>query len=227
MKEELQNYLSSIGSDNLKKFNSKIINTKYEILGINIPKLRSIAKSISKIEFLNLYQICDYKTFEEVMLLGLLIGYIKDYSKMEEVLFNFIPYIDNWAISDALVSNLKIIKDNKEKGICLVNKLINSDYEYSVRVGIVILINYYVKEEYIDEIFKIIKEVKIDSYYVNMAISWLLAECFVVDKIKVCNYLCKCNNKFIVNKTISKINDSRKVSIEDKKWIRDKIRKSA
>ena len=42
------NYLKSISENFYKEFSEKITFTKYEILGIRLPKLRSIAKEISK-----------------------------------------------------------------------------------------------------------------------------------------------------------------------------------
>ena len=43
---DIVNYLISIKDDKYKEFNLKIINTKYEILGIKMPILRKIAKQI-------------------------------------------------------------------------------------------------------------------------------------------------------------------------------------
>ena len=64
--KEYINYLKSIKEEDYKKFHSKLCFTKYEILGIRVPILRKIAKSISKTnidEFLNL---CNSKYYEEI-----------------------------------------------------------------------------------------------------------------------------------------------------------------
>ena len=47
-------YLKSVREESYKEFSEKITFTKYEILGIRLPKLRSIAKEIKK---------GDYRTF--------------------------------------------------------------------------------------------------------------------------------------------------------------------
>ena len=51
------NYLKSNSENSYKEFSEKITFTKYEMLGIRLPKLRSIAKEISK---------SDYKSFLKI-----------------------------------------------------------------------------------------------------------------------------------------------------------------
>ena len=41
-------YLKSLNEKNYQEFSSKVIKSKYELLGIRIPTLRKIAKEISK-----------------------------------------------------------------------------------------------------------------------------------------------------------------------------------
>ena len=59
-----------------------------------------------------------------------------------------------------------------------------------------------------------------DYYYVNMAIAWLLCECFIKHQDITLKYLENNNlNKFTINKCISKIKDSYRVSREMKGYI--------
>ena len=75
-------------------------------------------------------------------------------------------------------------------------------------------------DEYLDCIFKLIDEIELDKYYVNMGISWLLCECFIKYRDKTLEYLLKSQvNTFTFNKTISKIRDSYRVSKEDKLYL--------
>ena len=54
-----------------------------------------------------------------------------------------------------------------------------------------------------------------------MAISWLLAECFVKFRTKILDLLkSKKLSPFVQNKTISKIRESLKVSKEDKELVK-------
>ena len=74
------------------------------------------------------------------------------------------------------------------------------------------------EEKYLEEIFKLIDKIKLDKYYVNMGIAWLLCECFTKYPTETLNFLLKSQiNTFTFNKTISKIRESFRVSNEMKK----------
>ena len=53
-------YLEKISDEKTKAFNSKIINTKYEILGIKTPILKLIAKDISKTNIFFIFNVLIY-----------------------------------------------------------------------------------------------------------------------------------------------------------------------
>ncbi len=134
--------------------------------------------------------------------------------------YKYLDLIDNWAITDTFCNSLKIVNQNKEFFWDISKKLINSTKVYHIRVGLVLLLNYYGEEEYIQSIIKLLDEIQNDEYYVNMAMAWLVCEIFI--KFPDCGmkYL-KHNklNKFTINKSISKIRDSYRVSNEIKKEI--------
>ena len=67
-----------------------------------------------------------------------------------------------------------------------------------------------------------INSINREEYYINMAIAWLVSVCFVKYRNKTFKYL-KDNklNKFTYNKSIQKIIESYRVSIEDKDVLRN------
>lgn len=216
--QELINYLVSIKEERYKLFNLKLITTKYEMLGIRIPILRKLAKQISKTDFKPLFDLFNDEYYEVVLLEGLLLSYIEDYNEFKSRFLKYVLKVDNWAICDTVINSFKIISKNKEDGLDLVRILISSDLEFSKRVGFVILLNFYVSLEYLDIIFNFIKKCDIDYYYVNMAISWLLCECYVKFTNETYKFIESYKlNDFILRKTISKVNDSYRVSELDKK----------
>lgn len=220
--KELINYLVSIKEEKYKLFNLKLITTKYEILGIRIPILRKLAKQISKTDFKPLLDLFNDEYYEVVLLEGLILSYIEDYNEFKSRLLKYVLKVDNWAICDTVINGFKIISKNKELGLDLVKILISSNLEFSKRFGFVILLNFYVSSEYLDVIFKYVKSCDTDDYYVNMAISWLLCECYVKFTSETYNFI-KTNklNDFILRKTISKVNDSYRVSLLDKERLRE------
>ena len=76
-------------------------------------------------------------------------------------------------------------------------------------------------ENNVSDILRFIKTFENETeYYVNMAVAWLISECFVKFR-DITMPLFENNNlnKFIINKAISKCRDSYRVSEEDKELL--------
>ena len=221
--EEIINQLNELKDEEYKEFHKKLCNTKYEILGVRLPLLRDIAKKLSKDNWREFILNSKDNFYEEVMIQALVIGYAK--IEIEEVLKYLdiiIPKIDNWAICDSMCNNLKITNKFKEQMWTYITKEIETKEEYSVRFGYVMMLNYFIEEKYINEIFKIIDRNKEEKYYIQMAIAWLLSCIYIKFPNETISYLE--NSKldvFTYNKSLQKINESYRVNKEEK----DKIKK--
>ena len=212
--------LKRIREEEYKKFSESITFTKYEILGIRLPKLRSIAKEISKGDISSFLKVVKHNYYEEVMLSLLVIANIKDINELMKYFYQYISLIDNWALCDTFCNSLKIVSKNKEYFLEVIDKLIKSNKTYDIRVGLILLLCYYVEEEYLGLIFNYLENIKSNEYYVNMAEAWLLCEIFVKYESIGLKYLENNKlNKFTINKSISKIRDSYRVSKEMKDYI--------
>lgn len=210
-------YLKSISEESYKKFNSKIIFTNYEMLGIRLPKLRSITKEITKGDYKAFLRISGNTYYEEVMIYLLVVASLKSLDELMLYWDKALSLIDNWALCDSFCGSLKIVEKNKDYFLNVIDKLLKSKEVYNIRVGFVLLLNYYVSDEYLDLIFKYLDDIKSDEYYINMAKAWLLCEVFTKYQDISLKYL-KNNklDKFTINKAISKIRDSYRVSKEVK-----------
>ena len=215
--DDFVKYLVSIKDEKNKEFNERIIETKYEMLGIKMPVLKSIAKDISKTNFLEFFEFCEDKYYEEVMIQGLLLSYIKDDNLFLEYLHKYVFKIDSWALCDSCVLSYKIMKKSDYSDIAY--SFILDSHEYIQRVGYVILLIYYVDDDHIKDILSLCQK-ESDYYYVNMAIAWLLSVCFVKCRSNTLDLLkSKKLSPFVQNKTISKIRESFRVSKEDKELV--------
>ena len=59
------------------------------------------------------------------------------------------------------------------------------------------------------------------EYYVNMAVAWLLCDCFIKQKDSTLLFIQKNTlNPFVLNKFISKCCDSYRVSNDDKQFLK-------
>ncbi len=211
-------YLEGLKDEKTKAFNEKIINTKYKVLGIKIPILRVIAKDISKTDYKDFLDIPKSTYYEEILIEGLLLGYIEEPNEFLEYFYKYLPKIDCWALCDSPVSNFKIMKKEDFSDVCY--GLILDSREFYVRVGYVILLNYYVDSDHIKDILSISLKDS-DYYYVNMAIAWLLSICFIKFREDTLALLKeKKLSKDVQNKTISKICDSYRVTKKDKETVK-------
>ena len=88
---EFVEYLKSKQDKKYKEFHSSLVlNSQYEMIGIRVPIMREIAKEVAHTNIEEFLKVAQNKYYEEVMIQGLVISYIKD----EEV-FNkyFVEYI--------------------------------------------------------------------------------------------------------------------------------------
>ncbi len=200
-------------------FDSKILNTPSEVLGIRIPVLRTIAKILkpqAKEIVLRLTPNC----YEIFSLKGLLITEIDDVDFVLSALQNFVPTIDNWATCDLMCGDLKIVQKNREVFLDFIKNCLNDEREFVIRVGVVLLMKFYLDAENLKNTFSLLNNLNSKYYYVNMAIGWLIAEAYLVNKADTISFLknAKVSNDAI-NLGIKKIRESYRVSPVEKQEI--------
>ncbi len=214
---DLVDYLYSIQDLKYQKFHKSLLNDDIEVIGIRVPILRKIALEIAKNTGINFLNIVKHDTYEEILLHGLVLGYLKiDFDDLLPLLDEFLKYNSNWAINDITVTTLKIFKKNLEKGFIYIKKLLKKN-SWSKRFGLVLLLTYYINDEYIDEVIKISMDINSKDYYVLMANAWLISICYIKypEKIEPL-ILNKSWDIVTLKKAIGKIKDSYRVTKEDK-----------
>jgi len=218
--QQFQKSLASFEDVGYKKMNYKIIDTNYQKIGIRFPILKEIAKKISAGDFCAFLGVVDNIYYEEIMLEGLVIASMKEFNTFLFYFENYIKKLDSFILCDGVISNMKIIKNHKKLFFKKIKRYIKSKEENVIRVGLVILLEFYIEEEHIDKILKLCDRVKKDTYGVNIALANLVSECFIREKKKTTEFLRynKLNN-FTQNKIISILRDSKQVSIADKMFL--------
>ena len=209
-----------------KLFHEKLCHTKYEILGIKIPILRKITKDLVKqYDYKDIINNLNFKYYEHVMIYGLIIANVKTtYDEKIDLINEYLPFIDNWAICDTFISELKFIKNYKEKFLEYILSLLYSYEEYYLRFGIVSLLDYYIDDEHIDKVLNKMLEIKSEHYYVNMAISWCISICLIKYFDKTITFLKQNKNNFdkwTYNKALQKGIESLRISEEKKNLLRN------
>lgn len=218
----LRDTLYELSDEEYKKFHSGLCPNVNDIIGVRLPKLREIAKNIAKedvIGFLDTYK-CEF--YEEKMIYGLAIGYMKSGLETRlKYLDKFVPAIDNWAICDCTCSTYKFTNKNLEQMWKYLQKYINSQNEFEVRFACIMLMDYYLTDEYIDKVLEIYNNIKLEKYYVQMGVAWAISVAFVKYEEKTKKFLE--NNlldKFTYNKALQKLIESNRIDKETKEEIR-------
>lgn len=222
-KEEIRQELIKLADDKYRSFHSNLCPGVENILGVRLPFLRKIAKNLSKEEdYYNYLNNDDTKYYEEIMIEGLIIGYLKtDNENRFNYIKNFIPKIDNWAICDSFCNNLKFTKKNINEVWNFILPYTSSENEFDIRFAVVMILNFYIIEDYIDDVLNTLNNIHHDGYYVKMAVAWAVSYAYIDFPEKTLAFL-KNNNldNFTYNKSLQKIIESNRVSKEDKYLMR-------
>ncbi len=225
---EIQKNLKSLSDEKCKEISKKLIPNieKERTLGVRIPKLRDLAKSIAKSnKWLEYIENNQNNYTEETTLEGLIIGYLKiDEKEKIKYIKNFIEKIDNWATCDVVCSTLKF-KDKKLLWDFIL-PYSKEKSEYKIRFFAIMVLAHFIENEYINTILEIFDKIKTKDYYAQMGIAWALSIIYIKFPQITMNYFKNCNlDNFIYNKSLQKIIESNRVNKETKDIIKQIKRK--
>lgn len=253
-KVEIRKKIEALADCEYQKFHSSLLPGVDRIAGVRLPLLRKLAKEIAKEDwrnFLLLYQNSPTPPqslaphyYEETMLEGLVICYAKmTFKERLAYIENFVPKIDNWAVCDSFCCTIKDTKKHPEEMWAflqqylplrdhLSNETLQPD-EFEIRFGVVMLLDYYITEVYIERVLAILASINHNGYYVKMAVAWAISICFVKFPDQTMALLIEHQaysapvtglgaflDDFTYNKSIQKICESFRVDKEVKKKLR-------
>lgn len=220
--EDLKSELRELAEEDFRIFQLKLIPGTDNILGVRTPKLKEIAIQIAKGDWSSFLQQVENNTFEETMLEGFVIGKIKtDFETILELSKAFVAKINNWAVCDLFCSNLKSCAKNKESTWEFIQPYLSSHMEYELRFAVVLGMDYLVEEKYLDKLFESYNKIKLEAYYVKMAVAWAISLCYVKFGSQTELFLLKNNlDDFTFNKALQKIVESNRVEEATKVRIR-------
>lgn len=224
MKQKIKKELSQLQDKKYKEFHGGLCPGTENIIGVRVPVLRNYAKELLKqYDFKELMKNIDNEYYEEIMLQGMLIGLEKEeFSTILKYITNFIPKIDNWAVCDVFCAGLKITKKHKEEMWDFIQKYLKSNKEFEIRFGVVMLLDYYIEESYLNQNFEIFDSIKNTAYYVQMAVAWAISISLIKYYDETIKYLKKAKiDKFTYNKALQKGIESYRITPEQKQELRN------
>ena len=226
MKQKIKQELKQLADEKYKEFHKGLCPGTENILGVRVPVLREYAKKLSKeYDIRELLNDIDNEYYEEIMLQGMLIGLEKakdnDIENILKDIEEFVPKIDNWAVCDTFCVGLKITKKHGKEMWDFLQKYVTSDKEFEIRFGVVMILDYYITEEYLGKNFAIFNHIKSNQYYVQMAVAWAISICLIKFYDKTIEYLKQAKvDKFTYNKALQKAIESYRITEEQKTELR-------
>lgn len=230
MIQKIRQELENLVDEEYAKFNKKLCpDTNKKMLGIRVPALRKLAQKIAKQEnWKDFLKQADDNCFEEVLLQGLVIGYAKlEIDEKLQYIKWFVPKIDSWAISDTFCPTLKIKEKDLEKVWDFILPYLNSKKEFDVRFAVIMMLDYYITDEYVDQVLEKLDAISHEGYYVKMAVAWCMAEIGIKFNDKAMAYLKGENHldKFTFNKALQKMRESYRIDAKQKDELKKMKRK--
>ncbi len=204
-----------------KKFSAKLTPNIGENIGIRTPILKDFAKKESKGDYEDFFNNCKNKIYEEKLVKGFIICYIKCPIEYKlELLSDFINLIDNWALNDLVCCAFKFNKKESGTVFDFVCEYINKKGEFEKRFAVVMLLAHFIDKEHIDDVLKMLNNIYDSMFYVSMAVAWALSVCYIKFEEKTFLALKSTNlSQETLKRTVYKIKQSKRVSEDSKNKI--------
>ena len=227
MKQEIREKLFDLADVKYKEFQGNLCPGTENIIGVRVPILRNYAKELAKkYEINKLLKQIGNQYYEEIMLQGMLIGLSKQHFKtVQNQIRKFVPKIDNWAVCDVFCAGLKRTKKYKKEMWDLIQEYLSSSKEFEIRFGVVMILNYYIEKEYLENIFTILDNITSTDYYVQMAVAWAISIALIKFYEETIKYIQVAHlDTFTYNKALQKAIESYRIP-EEKKIILKRMKK--
>ena len=219
--EKIQNKLFKYQDITYREFNSKLIPNidKDKMIGVRIPDIRKIEKSLSTKEKEEFLMDLPHKYFEENMLHGIIISNMKDCDKVISELEKFLPYVDNWAVCD--IMSPRVFKKHKEELLDRIKLWISSDQTYTCRFGLEMLMTHFLDDDFKPDYLDLVAGLRSQEYYVNMMIAWFFATALTKQWEVSLPYIeARSLDDWTHNKAIQKARESLRISKERKDYLK-------
>ncbi len=144
------------------------------VRGARMPALRKLASSLRGSEeaarFLN---ELPHQSLDENQLHALLLNEIRDFEGCLAALERFLPFVDNWAVCDAL--RPKCFARRRAELIGEIRRWLDDDGVYTRRFGLEMLMTHFLDEEFVPEYLDWAVRTRAEDYYVRMMQAWYFA----------------------------------------------------
>lgn len=219
---EIKNFLREHADARYAAFSAALVPGARPMIGVRLPVLRSLAKTISREDWRTYMDEAEDDSFEEVLLQGFVAGMAR--MPFEEQLMRMAAYVrkvTDWSLCDSSCVSFKFVRKRREEAWAFLQPYLYSTAEFSRRFGVVMLLSHFFTDDFVHRVLEACTAVPPVGYYDTMAVAWAISVCYVKYPEQTRSVLVggKLNDE-TQNKAIQKIVDSFRVTAEDKSFVR-------
>ena len=214
MVNSIQKELLKCQDDDYKLFVQKLIPNCDNIIGVRMPCLKKMAREIAKNNPYT-FIVSSPQSHEENILQALVIAKCVKSPNDFQLIINFVPQINNWAVCDTFCTYLKGVRKFPNETFEFLTPYLKSTQEFEVRFALVLLLFHFIEEEYLPYLFEILDAFSHTGYYAQMGAAWLLSICYIKFPNQTMGYLKRSKLDIqTYNKGIQKILESKTLNEE-------------
>lgn len=157
-----------------------------------------------------------------------IISRVNNFSECVSLVEEFLPYVNNWAVCDTL--NPKVFRKNSEELLVFSLKWMESERAFTTRFGMGVQMRYFLDEKFSSDLMEKVVAVAQraerdwtgeEQYYVRMMVAWYFATALCKQWEAAVAILAE--EKLPIwthNKAIQKAIESRRITLEQKDFLR-------
>lgn len=221
--KRVQGDLAALGDAAYAAFTARLIPNidAGRILGVRMPVLRRYAKTFSHDPACETFLAAlPHRYHEENLLHALLLSACRDdFETVLPKIERFLPYVDNWAVTDCF--SPCCFDAAREKAYAFSLRCLDSGHPYTVRFGIVTLLFRFLREGFDSAILGRLAALPTGEYYVDMAVAWYLSQALAFRYEETLPAIERGTfSRFVHNKAIQKATESYRVPADRKAYLR-------
>lgn len=210
-------YLATLGKGEEKaRWEQRILQTAMPTLAVPATEVKHIVRQIAKGNLREFIALWPWHNYTVTAILGQLLCRLP-FAEAEPLLLRYAALTDTWAGTDCLTFTRA---DHATYMGFARRALEDNAHTFVRRLGVIVMLKV-LGDDTVEEILSILPSLESETeYYVNMAVAWLVSECYVHYPEPTLRFLEEGHyNAFVAAKAVSKCRDSYRVSPEDKQML--------
>lgn len=221
-RQSLEQSLFAMRDEKYKSFQAPLIPSveSERIIGVRTPHLRAFAKNFAKTDAAaGFLSDLPHYYYDENNLHAFMIETIRDFDSLISALDAFLPFVDNWATCDLM--RPPAFKCAANRLLPVIDRYLASTHTYTVRFGIELLMTHFLDDNFSGDILRRVASVQSDEYYINMMCTWFFATALAKHFDETLPYIeTHALSPDVHNKTIQKSVESRRLTTEEKNFLK-------